>query len=82
METVIFEIRLPRILAAILIGAALATAAHPFRDYSAIRWFPRKSSVSPRSGFGAALAIVISGNQAVIQITAFAIALLAVGTHG
>ena len=81
METVIFEIRLPRILAAILIGAALATAGASFQGlFRNPLVSPQILGVTSGAGFGAALAIVISGNQAVIQITAFAIALLAVGT--
>jgi iron complex transport system permease protein len=81
METVIFNIRLPRILAAILIGAALATSGASFQGLF------RNPLVSPQilgvtfgAGFGAALAIVLSGNSVVIQLAAFGFALLAVGT--
>ncbi len=79
METVIFVIRLPRILAAVLIGAALATAGASFQGlFRNPLVSPQILGVTSGAGFGAALAIVISGNPAVIQISAFGAAILAV----
>jgi iron complex transport system permease protein len=79
METVIFDIRLPRILAAILIGAALATAGASFQGlFRNPLVSPQILGVTSGAGFGAALAIVISGNPAVIQISAFGLAIGAV----
>jgi iron complex transport system permease protein len=81
VETVIFNIRLPRILAAILIGAALSTAGASFQGlFRNPLVSPQVLGVTAGAGFGAALAIVISGNPIVIQISAFGIAILAVGT--
>jgi iron complex transport system permease protein len=81
METVIFDIRLPRILAAILIGAALATAGTSFQGlFRNPLVSPQILGVTSGAGFGAAMAIVISGNPAIIQISAFGVAIAAVAT--
>jgi len=81
METVVFNIRLPRILAAILIGAALATAGASFQGlFRNPLVSPQILGVTAGAGFGAALAIVFSGNPIVIQFSAFGIAIAAVGT--
>ncbi len=80
MNTVVMEIRLPRILAAMLVGASLALAGVSFQGlFRNPLVSPDILGVSSGAGFGAALAILISGNQMVIQIFAFCFALLAVG---
>ncbi len=79
ITTIVFEIRLPRIIAALVVGAALAMAGAAFQS---IFKNPLVSSdllgVSNGAGFGAALAIILSGSNAVIQIFAFIFGLLSV----
>ncbi|WP_405266851.1 FecCD family ABC transporter permease [Methanobrevibacter sp.] len=79
ITTIVFEIRLPRIIAAIVVGAALAMAGAAFQS---IFKNPLVSSdllgVSNGAGFGAALAIILSGSNAVIQIFAFLFGLISV----
>jgi len=80
LYNIIVEIRLPRVLAAVLIGAALSVSGASFQAVF------RNPLVSPGilgvlsgAGFGAALGLLISGDWIVIQLLAFAMALLAVG---
>jgi len=80
LQTLIVEIRLPRAMAAALIGAALAISGTAFQAVF------RNSLVSPGilgvlggAGFGAALGLLLSGQWIVVQASAFAMALLAVG---
>ena len=79
ITTIVFEIRLPRIIAAIVVGAALAMAGAAFQS---IFKNPLVSSdllgVSNGAGFGAALAIILSGSNAVIQLFAFIFGLISV----
>ena len=79
ITTIVFEIRLPRIIAALIVGAALAMAGAAFQS---IFKNPLVSSdllgVSNGAGFGAALAIVLSGSNAVVQIFAFIFGLISV----
>ena len=79
ITTIVFEIRLPRIIAAIVVGAALAMAGAAFQS---IFKNPLVSSdllgVSNGAGFGAALAIILSGSNVVIQIFAFIFGLISV----
>jgi iron complex transport system permease protein len=80
MNTVVMDIRLPRILAAMLVGASLALAGASFQGlFRNPLVSPDILGVSSGAGFGAALAILLSGNQLVIQASAFFFALLAVG---
>lgn len=79
LYNVIVEIRLPRILAAGLIGAALASSGAAFQAIF------RNPLVSPGilgvlggAGLGAAVGILISGNWFIIQLLAFATGLAAV----
>lgn len=80
LHNIIIDIRLPRILAAALVGAALASSGAAFQAVF------RNPLVSPGilgvlggAGFGAALGILMSGNWVFVQICAFAMGLLAVG---
>lgn len=79
ITTIVFEIRLPRIIAAIVVGAALAVAGAAFQS---IFQNPLVSSdllgVSNGAGFGAALAILISGGNIIIQIFAFIFGIISV----
>lgn len=79
ITTIVFEIRLPRIMAAIVVGAALAIAGAAFQS---IFQNPLVSSdllgVSNGAGFGAALAILISGTNLVTQVLAFFFGMISV----
>ena len=80
METVILDVRLPRILAAILVWAGLALSGASFQ------WLFRNPLVSPHllvvasgAGFGAALAILFGASFFTTELFAFVFGLIAVG---
>ena len=81
ITTIVFEIRLPRIIGAIVVGACLAISGAAFQS---IFKNPLVSSdllgVSNGAGFGAALAILISGANIITQIFAFIFGLISVAT--
>lgn len=79
LETVFFNVRLPRILASILVGSALAVAGAAYQGLF------RNPLVSPDilgttggAGFGAALAIYFSMGPLGVQLSAFSFGLIAV----
>jgi iron complex transport system permease protein len=80
MRTVFWQVRLPRVLAAVLIGGAMAV---PGAAYQGIFKNPMASSevVGATSGaaFGVAIGILLGLNVFFIQIGAFACGLAAVG---
>lgn len=79
VETVIFSIRLPRILAAILIGAAMSLSGAAYQGmFKNPMASPDILGASAGAGFGAALAILLSFKPGGIQATAFAFGLGAV----
>ncbi len=84
VETVIFQVRLPRILAAILVGAALSTAGAAYQGmFKNPLVSPDILGASAGAGFGAALGIYFSFSMLGIQLMAFIGGLLAVGlTYG
>ncbi len=70
--TILFKIRFPRTMTAMLIGAALSVSGASFQGmFRNPLVSPDVLGVSSAAGFGAALAILASGNAAVIQISAF-----------
>ncbi|SHH97510.1 iron complex transport system permease protein [Sporobacter termitidis DSM 10068] len=79
-ETVVLYIRFPRIIAAVLIGGALALAG---TSYQAVFKNPLVSpdilGASAGASFGAALAIFNSFGAVWVQISAFIMSLIAVG---
>ena len=81
LTTIVFEIRLPRIIGAIVVGASLAISGAAFQS---IFKNPLVSSdllgVSNGAGFGAALGILISGANIITQIFAFIFGLISVTT--
>ena len=80
INTVVLNIRLPRILASLLVGASLAVAGTSFQGlFRNPLVSPDILGVSSGAGFGAALAILLSGSNFAIEISAFCFALLAVG---
>ncbi|MGZ7208300.1 MAG: FecCD family ABC transporter permease [Methanobacterium sp.] len=80
VNTVIFDIRLPRILSAMIIGASLSVAGASFQGlFQNPLVSPDKLGVSAGAGFGASLAILFSAGVFMIQFSAFAFGLIAVG---
>ncbi len=80
IDTVVLQIRLPRILAAMLVGASLSLSGASFQGlFRNPLVSPDILGVSTGAGFGAALAILISGSWVAIEVSAFTFALLAVG---
>ena len=79
VTTIVFQIRLPRIIAALLVGACLAMAGAAFQG---IFKNPLASSdllgVSNGAGFGAALGILMSGSGFIIQLFAFIFGIISV----
>lgn len=79
-EQVLWQLRLPRVLAAILIGAALAASGaclqKVFRNPLAA---PELLGVSSGAALGAALAIVAGAGAVALQVSAFAGGLVAIG---
>ncbi len=79
LSTVILQIRLPRILAAVLVGAALSAAGAAYQGmFKNPLVSPDILGASAGAGFGAALAIYFSWGFAGIQLAAFCFGLLAV----
>ncbi len=80
VEAVIFQIRLPRIMAAMMVGAALSIAGASFQGmFKNPLVSPDKLGVSAGAGFGAALAILFVAGPFMVQFSAFMGGLLAVG---
>ena len=72
VETVIWQIRLPRIAAAVLIGAALAAAGATYQGlFRNPLVSPDILGVAAGAGLGAALAIFMGLSVAIIQVLAF-----------
>lgn len=79
VETVLFQVRLPRIGVAMLVGAALATSGASFQGvFRNPLVSPFILGVSAGAGFGAALAILAGGGALAVQISAFGFGALAV----
>ena len=80
METVVLSVRLPRLLAALLIGSSLALAGACFQGlFKNPLVSPDILGVSSGAGFGAAVAIVLGLSALGIQASALVFGLLAVG---
>lgn len=78
-ETVIFSVRLPRIILAMFIGGGLSAAgASNQAMFGNPLVSPHILGVSYGAGLGAALGILLSGNMAVIQIMAIAFGILGI----
>src|SRR5262245_59903627 len=78
METVVLQVRLPRILAALLVGAALAASGAAYQNlFNNPLVSPAILGVSAGAGFGAALAISLQLPWFAVQILAFAFAVVA-----
>lgn len=78
-DTVVFNIRLPRILAAMLVGAALSTAGAAYQGmFKNPLVSPDILGASAGAGFGACLGIFFAQSGVVIQFSAFLFGLIAV----
>ncbi len=78
-ENVIYRIRLPRVIAAVLVGAGLSIAGAAYQGlFKNPLVSPDILGVASGAGFGAALAILLSWNLAMIQVSAFCFGILAV----
>lgn len=72
VETVIFKVRIPRILAAMMIGGALSVAGTSYQGlFKNPMVSPDILGASAGAGFGAALAILLSVDIVGIQLSAF-----------
>ncbi|PAQ13161.1 ABC transporter permease [Bacillaceae bacterium SAOS 7] len=79
VETIIFQIRLPRVLAAVLIGAALSCAGATYQGlFQNPMVSPDLLGASAGAGFGAALAILLGASYYFVSISAFVFGLLTV----
>jgi len=79
ITTVVFNIRLPRIIAAMVVGAALAVVGATFQGiFKNPLVSPDILGVSTGAGFGAALAILMNAGTFVIQGCAFIFGLISV----
>lgn len=78
-ENVIFQIRLPRVLAAAIIGAALSIAGVSYQGmFQNLMVSPDILGASSGAGFGAALAILLGAGYMGISVAAFLFGLAAV----
>ncbi|MBN2126366.1 MAG: iron ABC transporter permease [Deltaproteobacteria bacterium] len=79
LETVIFDVRLPRILLAMSVGAGLSISGASFQGmFQNPLVGPSILGVSSSAGFGAALAILLSQSPAAIQVFALCFGLFGV----
>lgn len=79
-EKVVFQVRIPRILLAILTGGGLAVSGASYQTlFKNPMVSPDILGVSAGAGFGAALAMLGNGSWAEIQLSALVFGLLAVG---
>ena len=79
IEVVVLQIRLPRILLGLGVGAALSVSGSAFQGlFRNPLVSPDILGVSAAAGFGAALAILFSANNVMIQLASMAFGLLGV----
>lgn len=76
---VVCDIRLPRVIAALLVGAALAISGASYQGlFKNPMVSPDILGASAGASFGAALALLMDGGNRVVQIMAFAMGFIAV----
>lgn len=75
--SVLFKVRLPRIILALFVGAGLAVAGTSFQSlFSNPLATPDTLGVATGASFGAVLALLLSNNSVVVQLSALAFGLL------
>jgi iron complex transport system permease protein len=80
IDTVLFDVRLPRVFAAVLVGAAIAAAGTAYQTlFRNPLVSPDILGVSTGAGLGAVLGIFLSLPVAAIQLAAFIVGLATVG---
>lgn len=80
MQDVLFIIRMPRIAAAVLVGAALSLSGSVYQGvFKNPLVSPDLLGVSSGACVGAAVAILLGGGMVMIQISAFAMGMAAIG---
>ncbi|MDD4587089.1 MAG: iron ABC transporter permease [Heliobacteriaceae bacterium] len=80
METVVLQVRFPRIIAAILVGGALSVSGAAYQSlFKNPLVSPAILGVSAGAGFGAALGMLLHYPWLAVQLMAFIFALVAVG---
>ncbi|WIV12637.1 iron ABC transporter permease [Proteiniborus sp. MB09-C3] len=79
IETVLFQVRIPRIIAAMIVGSALSISGTVYQGmFKNPMVSPDILGTSAGAGFGAALAILLSYNTVGVQISAFIFGIIAV----
>jgi iron complex transport system permease protein len=79
VETVVFNIRLPRIILALCIGASLSISGAAFQGmFQNPLVSPDILGVTAGAGFGAAVGILLGGNSLLVQVLALLFGTLAV----
>ncbi len=79
-KTILLQVRLPRVMASLLIGASLSLAGLTFQNvFRNPLAGPNLLGITSGSAFGAVLAILLSGSSYAVQFLAFFFGLLAVG---
>jgi iron complex transport system permease protein len=79
METVVLQVRFPRIVAALLVGGALSVSGAAYQSiFKNPLVSPAILGVSAGAGFGAALGMIMHLPWVAVQVLAFLFALLAV----
>ena len=79
VETIIWQIRMPRAIMGLLIGAGLSISGASFQGmFQNPLVSPDILGVSAAAGFGACLSILLSANDATIQVTAFVFGIIGV----
>ncbi|UVK47572.1 iron ABC transporter permease [Mesorhizobium sp. AR07] len=79
VESVVFDVRLPRILAAMVVGGGLAMSGACYQGvFRNPLVSPFTLGVSAGAGFGAAIAILLFGQRYATQLSAFIFGLVAV----
>ena len=84
VTSIVFNIRLPRIIAALVVGASLAVAGASFQGiFQNPLVSPDLLGVSQGAGFGAAVAILLNMGNFFIQLSAFLFGIISVAiTYG
>lgn len=80
LETVLFSVRIPRILVSLMVGSALSMAGATYQGlFKNPMVSPDILGASAGAGFGAAIAILFSFSGFEIQLSAFIMGIVAVG---